>query len=113
VPFRAGRILQAITEFDLLLQIGSSIYLDNAQYYTGRSYYAMGSLATALTELQAVEDNYPTSLYIDNSLYWIARVYADLVNCTAANATLTDLEARFPGSTFILQAQTYLAGAGC
>ena len=91
----------------------TSIYLDDAQYWLGRSDYAAGDLPGALAALQALVTSFPTSQYLDNALGYQARVYADQLQCASARAAYADLMTRFPTSTYVASTDAYLLGKGC
>jgi TolA-binding protein len=53
------------------------LYVDNAAYYIGRSYYEAGELANARAALSNFETAYPGSVYLDNGRYYLGRSFFD------------------------------------
>ncbi len=95
-----------------------------AHYWLGRTYYAQGNLASAITELDAVVTGWdwlgissstkPTTAWWDNAYYYLVRAYSDqpsTSNCSSAQTAYGNLKTAIPSDPFVPQACAYMTNA--
>ncbi|MBI5891971.1 MAG: tetratricopeptide repeat protein [Nitrosomonadales bacterium] len=61
-----------------------SIYVDNAYYRIGKTYYDEANYLTAIAELNIFLTSYPTSSYFDDGQYYVGRSHHILLDYPAA-----------------------------
>jgi len=125
-PPDAGKINLAIAGFrDILINHGTSIKADDAQYFLARSFHELNDYASARGEYQIMWDTYPDSTWRDNAQYQIGRTYyheADVLASATPSATAAEVNNKlasaisafelllssYPGSGSADTAQYYL-----
>jgi TolA-binding protein len=96
-----------------------------AHYWSGRTYYAQGNLASAIADFDAVVTGWdwvgiatttkPTTTWWDNSQYYLVRAYSDQAtgaSCQSAQSAYGALKAAIPTDPLLAQACTYMTAAG-
>ena len=118
--YQAGNYSQALIEFQSLFsRYPTSIYADNAQYYTARCHHEMLQFAVARNEYNTFLVEYPASNYVDNTVFYLGRTYFDeaalqtdsqleFTLLATAVSSLADFIAAYPGSTIVDAGQYYL-----
>lgn len=114
---RMANLDLALTRFGEVIALTSSLYVDGARYWRGRTRFALSfyrlpapELAAALADFQAVRSS---SSYKDNALAYESRTHARAGNCPAAQAAFAALQAAYPLSTWITSTASYLLVNGC
>jgi len=103
-------LAQARTEYLLLISAyPASIWVDNAQYRIGKSYYDEANYAGAIVELNKLLTIYPASSYANEAQYYIGRSYHKQSNYVAARATYGLAIAYNPASILADNASYYSA----
>jgi TolA-binding protein len=81
----------------------TSSYIDNGEYYLGRSYFGQQLYVQAIPAFTAVFDT-PGSIYEDNAVFFIGRSHYHQQTPTEITASLTqfeDLITSFPTSQYV------------
>ncbi len=107
--FHERRYQQAITEFEQLLAVDSSHpYADNAQYWIGECYYAMGKYNEAIMAFEKVL-SFPKSNKNDYALFKLGQCYVKLGNMESARREFQQLIDTYPESELAPRARRYLS----
>lgn len=77
----------------------SSSLSDNAQYWMGECYYALGKTSEALDAFQKVIDNYPEENKVPSALYKLAIIYQKEGNLPKSKELLQKIIKSHPNST--------------
>ncbi len=105
-----GKYQLAIDGFVAFIESsGGSQLLDNAQYWIGECYYAMGDLRRAIEEFEKVIDNYPGGNKIPSALFKIGKCYYELEDRDAAGRYFRSVVDGYPRSEESKLARDYLA----
>ncbi len=108
------RFSAAIEAFAKVVAVPTSVFADNAVYYTGRCWYriafrdAPDSYHVAITWFLRLLSDYPTSSYADDATYFEARALFELGEFESAAATFESLVLNFPESNYLDDALRYL-----
>jgi TolA-binding protein len=97
----------------------------SAHYWRGRTSYAQGGLAQAITEFETVvagwdftgiaSSSKSTTVWWDNSQYWRVAAYSDQAtptSCASARSALAELKAAIPADSLVPAACTYMTAPG-
>jgi len=107
--FHERRYQEAITEFEQLLAVDSSHpYADNAQYWIGECYYAMGKYNEAIMAFEKVQ-SFPKSNKNDYALFKLGQCYMKLGNIESARREFQQLIDTYPESELAPRARKYLS----
>ena len=82
---------------------------DNALYWTGVCYLAMGEMALAINELQKVPVRYPKSDKVPDVLFQLAEAYQRVGDKESARAMLTQVVEMYPSAEAARPARAGLA----
>jgi len=82
--------------------------LDNAQYWVGECYYALGDLRRAIEEFELVIKNYPRGNKIPSALFKIGKCYFELDDRDAAGRYFKSVIDGYPRSEEANLARDYL-----
>jgi tol-pal system protein YbgF len=94
-----GNYPEAISGFESYLQVEPSSPLsDNALYWIGESYAAMGKSQSAVASLQALINKYPQSNKKPTALYKIAIIYEETGDTKTAKYYYNQIINDFPNS---------------
>ncbi|MEO0130743.1 MAG: tol-pal system protein YbgF [candidate division WOR-3 bacterium] len=94
-----GEYEQAIFSFENFLQkYPDSELADNAQYWIGECYYALGNNEKAIIELEKVINNYPKGNKAPASLYKLGLIYLNKKNKNKAKEYFQKLIKEYPNS---------------
>lgn len=105
----AHRYPQAITKFqDLLRQPDTDNLADNAQYWIGEAYFAMGKFDMAIAEFEKVFV-YDNNNKIDDAQFMIGMSYARLGDSNLAKMELMHLMSFFQNSEYIPRAENQIS----
>jgi tol-pal system protein YbgF len=88
---------------------GSSQLMDNAQYWIGECYYALGDLHKAIEEFERVVDNYPRGNKIPSALFKIGKCYYEQGDMKAARKYFQSVVDGYPSSDEAHLAGDYLS----
>lgn len=96
---------QAITKFQDLLKLPDTDHLaDNAQYWIGECYYAMGNYEMAIAEFEKVFA-FDTNNKIDDAQFMIGMAYVRIGEKSLAQTELLNLLSFFQNSEYIGRAE--------
>lgn len=94
-----GEYEQAIFSFENFLQkYPNSELADNAQYWIGECYYALGNTEKAITELEKVINNYPEGNKVSASLYKLGLIYLNKKNISKAKEYFQKVIKEYPNT---------------
>jgi tol-pal system protein YbgF len=97
--FRAADYQGAVAAFKSFYKTyPRSTLAANALYWSGYSYYAMGSYKAALTQQQKLLEDFPTSNKVPDAMLNLARCQEELKELPAAKKTLQELIAKYSGT---------------
>lgn len=82
---------------------------DNAQYWIGECFYAMGRLNEAIDAFQRVVDNYPRENKVPSALFKIGKCHYDLGDREEASRYFQSVIGGYPNSEEANLAREYLA----
>ncbi|MEO0087710.1 MAG: tol-pal system protein YbgF [candidate division WOR-3 bacterium] len=104
-----GEYQQAIFSFNNFLQkYPNSELADNAQYWMGECYYALGDTERAITELAKVITDYPKGNKVPASLYKLGIIYLNKKNRNKAREYFQKLIKEYPNTNEAKLAQERL-----
>jgi tol-pal system protein YbgF len=104
-----GKYELAIEGYRSFISGGSRSQLrDNAQYWIGECYYALGDLRRAIEEFQLVVDDYPRGNKIPSALFKIGKCYFELGDSDAARRYFRSVVDGYPRSEEANLAREYL-----
>jgi len=107
--FHERRYQEAATEFEQLLAVNSShSYADNAQYWIGECYYAMGKYNEAIMAFEKVQ-SFPKSNKNDYALFKLGQCYSKLGDLESAKREFQQLIDTYPESELAPRARKYLS----
>ncbi|MFO0748502.1 MAG: tetratricopeptide repeat protein [Myxococcota bacterium] len=111
--YELGLLGPAIEAFAITLEDATSLYHDNALYYTGRSWYRLAlndpeRYPLAIGFFDRVLAEHPTSSYADDAAYFRARAYFELEDLERADAAFALIPTSFPTSPYLDNALHYL-----
>ncbi len=94
-----GEYQLAIFSFEnFLKKYPDSELSDNAQYWIGECYYALGDTEKAIIELEKVINNYPKGNKVPASLYKLGLIYQNKKNRKKAKEYLQKLIKEYPNT---------------
>ncbi len=93
---------------DVIKQFPNGQYVDNARYWIGECYYALGDYASAIASFNHVFDK-KNSSKADDAQFKIGISYLKMGQQTMAKEELKKLIDRYPASEYIDRAKKYLA----
>ncbi len=94
-----GEYQQAIFSFNNFLEkYPNSELADNAQYWIGECYYALGDMEKAITELEKVINNYPKGNKTPASLYKLGLIYLNKKNKNKAKEYFQRIIKEYPNT---------------
>jgi TolA-binding protein len=104
----AHRKTQAIVKFEDMLRMENTDNLaDNAQYWIGECYYAMGQYERAIAEFEKVYA-YDNNNKIDDAQFMIGMAYAKVGEQSMAQTEFLNLLSFFQNSEYVPRAETRL-----
>jgi tol-pal system protein YbgF len=107
--FHERRYQEAVTEFEQLLAANSShSYADNAQYWIGECYYAIGKYNEAIMAFEKVQ-SFPKSNKNDYALFKLGQCYSKLGDVESAKREFQQLIDTYPESELAPRARKYLS----
>jgi tol-pal system protein YbgF len=107
--FHERRYQEAVTEFERLLSVNSShSYADNAQYWIGECYYAMGKYNEAIMAFEKVQ-SFPKSNKNDYALFKLGQCYTKLGDSESAKREFQQLLDTYPESELVPRARKFLS----
>lgn len=106
---KEGNYDQATAALETFLaQYPSGAYADNAQYWLGEAYYAVGDFEAALREFSKLSQQYPTSPKVSHAELKMGYIYHELGQRDQAQQVLTQLVGQYPNTTVAQLAQERL-----
>lgn len=105
---------EALEAYAITLTDPTSVYYDNALYYSGRCWYRQASadaperFATAINFFSRLLSERPDSVYADDAAYFAARAAFEQDDLEAAETAFALIPARFPASPYVDNAWHYL-----
>lgn len=112
--YQLDHFAPAIEALAVTLADPTSVYYDNALYYTGRSWYRQASadaperFTTAVGFFARLLAERPDSVYADDAAYFAARAHFELEDLDAAETAFALIPERFPASPYVDNAWHYL-----
>ena len=107
--FHERRYQEAVTDFEQLLAVNSShSYADNAQYWIGECYYAMGKYNEAIMAFEKVQ-SFPKSNKNDYALFKLGQCYSKLGDSESAKREFQQLIDTYPESELAPRARKFLS----
>lgn len=122
--YEQGRFEEAVGALAEAVDAATSVYNDNALYYTGRAWYRVAWRGQTARYTDAVDafdllaSRWPESSYVDNAAYFRARALFALGQAAEAEAGLEALLTEHPDSPYVDNAlywlvRVRLSGADC
>lgn len=106
---KEGNYDQATAALETFLaQHPGGAYADNAQYWLGEAYYAVGDFEAALREFSKLSQQYPTSTKVSHAELKMGYIYHELGQRDQAQQVLTQLVGQYPNTTVAQLAQERL-----
>lgn len=104
-----GRVYEKAIELfnEVIKQYPQGEYSDNARYWIGECYYALGDYASGVTSLTHVFD-YANSSKADDAQFKIGLSYLKMGQQAMAKEELKKLIDRYPASEYVERAKKYL-----
>lgn len=94
-----GKYKQAINAFKAFLKkYPDGHYADNAHYWLGEAHYVEQDPKAAMTDFEAVVNNYPNSPKVPGSLLKIGYIYGDQGKTAQADKYLNQVIQKYPNS---------------
>jgi tol-pal system protein YbgF len=108
--YKAGQYPNAASAFNsFVVNYSDSVFVSQAQYWLGNSYYAQRDFKNAITALQSLLKNFPDTPKAADALLNIADCQLELKDKKASKKTLDEVIAKFPGTDAAKAAKSRLA----
>jgi tol-pal system protein YbgF len=92
---------------DVLTKFPSGEYADNAYFWTGECYFALGDFAQAIKSYEKVL-SFKTSSKNDDAMFKTGVTYSKMGQQSLARQQLQNLISRYPASEYVVRAKKYL-----
>ena len=94
---RYARAAQALESF--VERHPQGAFTDNAQYWLGESYYALGRLDQAMSAFEALRSRFPDSQKLPHAMLKMGYIHDEKGQAEQARSILEALVATYPGTT--------------